>query len=41
MPFGPCPKHGCFKIVGGWDWWRAGDAKACMRELREKRGGGE
>ncbi len=17
MPFGPCPKHGCFKVVGG------------------------
>jgi hypothetical protein len=27
MPFGPCPKHGCFKIVGGWGWWRRGDAR--------------
>jgi hypothetical protein len=25
MPFGPCPKHGCFKVVEVRVWWRGGD----------------
>jgi hypothetical protein len=42
MPFGPCPKHGCFKIVGGV---MVGDEEAMQRHAREsefgrKRAGG-
>jgi hypothetical protein len=32
MPFGPCLKHGCFKIVGVFWLVERGDAKACMRK---------
>jgi hypothetical protein len=31
MPFGPCPKHGCFQIVEVLGRWRRGDAKEHMR----------
>jgi hypothetical protein len=41
MSFGPGPKNGCFKIIiGGWGWWRGGDAKRPALESEFGRKGG-
>ncbi len=43
MPFGPCPKHGCFRIVGSF--WFGGEnvmqRHACESEFGRKGGGGD
>ena len=41
MPFCPCPKHGCFKIVGGCGRWRGVMQRhACESEFGRKLGEG-
>ncbi len=35
MPFGPCPKQGCFKVVGVWGRLRGGDASMSSGERGE------
>ncbi len=40
MPFGPCPKRVCFKIVGVFKQTCLVDGKARMRERVREKGGG-